>query len=305
MKLIESLIPEILKSPHLIAPERVEELHAFCESRKIEVHLDAPDNYWDFSADIYRGRIGISLQALEHLWACCRYFQPLYDHHVTHKTPFPIVESAIPGIEAAKRLFLKARNAERGTYPFALSTGGLNPEDQDPATPATNQFFLMAVAFILLHEMAHIHFKHEGWQSIPNEQKRKDELEADRWAMDWILGKWSEHNTDPKFFAKRCMALTLALSYMSCLQIRSGSKPDSTHPSVIERFQQFYLRYAEEITTTPYGASCYTITVVALNVFLVYEDHEPPSADACENLPALMDYVAKAIASREASFADL
>ena len=78
------------------------------------------------------------------------------------------------------------RKFRNGTYPPLLDALGIpkNALDNPQVDKLSLSFRNEAFAFILLHEMGHILFRHKGYDEITKAQARADETQSDRFALN-------------------------------------------------------------------------------------------------------------------------
>ena len=91
-----------------------------------------------------------------------------------------------------------------------------------------NNLFYGAVGWILLHEIGHIHLKHQ--RIVTDDISKQQENEADRFATDWILSGSGIPQPHREF---RIFAVAAAMQWLGLVdQVRRGS---TTHPHTSER----------------------------------------------------------------------
>ena len=99
-----------------------------------------------------------------------------------------------------------------------------------------NNVFLGALSWIMLHEIAHVHHKHESL--IPANQQIKQEYQADDFATRWILDG-SGRGLEREF---RALMICVALSWLFLFESEKGHGP--THPPAILRFREAAQHFA-------------------------------------------------------------
>ncbi len=98
--------------------------------------------------------------------------------------------------------------AYAGTHTAGIGTeGGTRPPEIVYSPTILKTVGSFAVAGILAHELAHLHFGDTENTEVPSEQRRKQELRADQWATERGFGlnliasfEWGQQefvNTDP------------------------------------------------------------------------------------------------------------
>ena len=98
--------------------------------------------------------------------------------------------------------------------------------NSDEILQSTQDLALMAVAFILHHELAHIRLKHSGPTDV--EQER----DADYAAFDWISEEVTPGSPE---FQKRCLGTVVALLYLVTSGVYTGAHGGTTHPKDYNR----------------------------------------------------------------------
>jgi hypothetical protein len=92
--------------------------------------------------------------------------------------------------------------------------------------------FCYSTAFILLHELAHLHFGHTYCEGAWSIQQERD---ADRFAAEWLVESASQ--------SKRCSAtrlnalngISVALLWLTVFNVYFGPRRSSTHPEGYDR----------------------------------------------------------------------
>ena len=91
-----------------------------------------------------------------------------------------------PGTLYAGMIVSKAPPAGHTLYPNPRTAFGLgdNVWDDPYVKKSSNQVFKTAVFFILAHELGHIRYGHAPYNTITREQAQRQEMQADRYAID-------------------------------------------------------------------------------------------------------------------------
>jgi hypothetical protein len=92
--------------------------------------------------------------------------------------------------------------------------------------------FRYATAFILLHELAHLHFGHQytkGYSSI------QEERDADRFAAEWLLDFTSHSQEDSAGRINALLGISIALLWLTVLNVYFGPRLSFTHPEGYDR----------------------------------------------------------------------
>jgi hypothetical protein len=242
---LKPLMAAFQSSPFRVAPERESDMVGLRDKYDIRVHLKANANDWLFEGfRIFElNRIFIGLRSIERLWAYCYAYTTITLELKKAHGDFKAIDNR-PEFELAFKLLDWAgqRTLEdvEGGWPDALpdpSEGG-SMEYVEPA----NHFFLMTSGRLLLHEIAHTVLGHHTEQDASSEILMREEFEADAWADDWMLGKWSSYDSDERIFIGRCMGI--AFAHAPCLLFGIKRKESSaSHPNPVHRIQAFIERY--------------------------------------------------------------
>ncbi len=94
-----------------------------------------------------------------------------------------------------------------------------------------------AFAFILAHELGHIHFRHKGYDKITKEQARADEIQSDKFALDLFHRTGTPPLGPFLFFQSQVYRMPHRAEYKSETEWRSYLRKVSTHPLSTERLQ--------------------------------------------------------------------
>ncbi|TGR72583.1 hypothetical protein EN837_04380 [bacterium M00.F.Ca.ET.194.01.1.1] len=110
------------------------------------------------------------------------------------------------------------------------------PANPDPAADLstedglTNNLFLAALSFVVLHECGHITLGHQPYTTLLHEQ----EQEADAWAVTWVL-KMAPTESQREF---RMLAVCIAFAWIGLIdEVRRAS---TTHPPAAQRLAKAY-----------------------------------------------------------------
>lgn len=115
-------------------------------------------------------------------------------------------------------------------YPADLPRPRANYTDGTAFEKLLTNSFIAAVAWITLHETAHILYGHFGGNPSP-EQSRQDELAADRWATDWIMAiAPTKHDR-----ICRLNGVVLGIAIAAYLELRANHEGPRDHPNFPDR----------------------------------------------------------------------
>jgi hypothetical protein len=242
-------IPGVLERA---APERVEEFNELYGRLAWRFEANVEDGKYGFAADTLenpeRHAIYVPMAALERTWAYVYAYRTLFNVSRQH-----------PGVEITREHSQEVGEAfallnwatkgeslkERSEWPAALpSPDGQNitPEQLEK----TNEMFLGVLAFILLHEVAHIECGHTKVKRPLPEEKQRGERQADRWAEKWLLDRVTEYSTDEKYRINRCNWVMLALSILNLVEYHNRNGLPTSHPPTLERVLDFSAEFCPE-----------------------------------------------------------
>ncbi len=128
-----------------------------------------------------------------------------------------------------------------------------------------NNAFLGAAAFILLHEVAHVHHRDIN----DNRLRRMQEERADRFAARWMLDEAGK-GRDREF---RIVMITIALLYIFLMERRWGAK--ATYPTAYERLQEASRHFSAGDRSVGLMSGC-----ALLKAVLAPTAHPPKSFDS-------------------------
>lgn|GEM_PF-989862 len=126
-------------------------------------------------------------------------------------------------VDYARRLVQKDENWPVGVnLPNAQASG-------ESFEGSVNNLFFGALSWILLHEIGHVHHKHDAL--LPADQMVRQETQADDFATSWIL----EDAGSGLMREFRAMAIVTALAWLFLFESAGGQDPN--HPPAILRFR--------------------------------------------------------------------
>ena len=136
-----------------------------------------------------------------------------------------------------------------------------------------NELFLVAIAWIFLHEIGHIHLAHPVQTvSVTSQQEEHD---ADKFASDWIL----DGARGEDVIVKRSLGIAVANIMLIVLDLAQGCAQITTHPKPYERLQR-NLRSGRLSEESPVHAFVAALLQLHLTVFGVDHALDPDGAFA-------------------------
>ena len=191
------------------------------------------DSGFNIRVDMSTHEATLPVATLEYLWACAHLLWVLYQEYTAaqERLEEQLDLASRPNVCDAIDVLNWARNNQ------AVSGVEVWPEALPrPASGATgsavsvaNELFLVAIAWIIHHEIAHVRANHPAMHRT---YAVKQELEADEIATDWIL----DNCQDPAQRKKRELGMVTALLAMQLLDEPSGVETYvRSHPPTVER----------------------------------------------------------------------
>jgi hypothetical protein len=228
---ISSLFPAIAASPFRVAPEAAHELERELGERKIELEFtDKPLVYAEYIPERYTIRLGVSF--LSALWASAHaYIIAYHEYQAAQRagaTYFSLGESA--RVMDAYLLYREARNTVAQRQHFAWPVKAAKPQRypfEHTDGHMANELFLVAVAWIMHHEIAHARLGHDELTT----SQIGEEVAADTSATHWVCD--GEH--DIQRLHKRAMGIATATMFLLSLDLQVGRLTTTSHPPSYER----------------------------------------------------------------------
>lgn len=253
---ITVLEPAIAASAFRVAPERADELKALDELHKFTL-VPTDEKGFAFRINMRSHEAMLPIAALEYIWCCGYLLHALYEAYLGAQragalqldlTRIPKCSRAIELLNwAMKNMILSG--VER--WPSGMP----KPEiDSEPGSDigVANEYFLLAVGWLIHHEVSHVVLGHQPVHKVFSQQKEK---EADLRATDWIVSSAPADNERQK----RSLGVTTALLSMQFLD-KPEELADSyvrSHPISVERLD-YCLSRANAVDD---GAVCAFATV--------------------------------------------
>lgn len=228
---ISALFNAITESPYRVAPEVAAELDAEIATLNITLEFaDDPKVYAEFVVSQAIVRLGVPF--LSALWTAAHAYIVTYDEYqIAHRKGERYFSlGKIPRVTKAYSLYRSAREAVASFKPFLWPHGAAKPlrypfEHSDGYV--ANEVFLVAIAWIIHHEIAHARLGHEELTVASTMQ----EVEADTSATRWICAG----EADNQRLHKRAMGVGAAIVFLLALDLQVGRMTATTHPPSFER----------------------------------------------------------------------
>ena len=248
---LAGLMDKIAESPVFLAPQRERLLAELRKTIPWVYDVDVIDGGAVFSAVASGSEyvVNLPLAQLERLWAMTYGFLVSFDIARTRIPPGVECSSADhpelgPPLKLITWAYDGLRKRKRLDWPEGLPRPNQPALCSDENLQMVNLHFLGAIAFIILHEAAHLHFKHPSSKFQSSEESIKCENEADEWAADWIMGCCPPMR-DVRIFRGSCCVLALCL--LNLLEFSVGPQSGKpTHPPTVERLLNFTTKHIQE-----------------------------------------------------------
>jgi hypothetical protein len=269
---IHKILESIARSPFGVAPEKKEKLLEI--QKKHSATLNIQDgNETEFRFEAIFGQIFTSIRSLQHIWAAACFFASLYCERqkASARGESEIQITWNEDIEVVRVLYEMSCKAFKESKPMMW------PPDIKLVTPNSeylelaDEIFLLMCSFAILHEIAHFELGHHkvcevGVSDSPKADEHETELEADKWAYDWILSSWKAYGDDPRIFTKRAMGVIFALAMTDEFRFLAKNDSFSTHPKAVERLIQFHNDYEKEIEKNGASGTCFSAISLGLQM---------------------------------------
>ncbi len=270
---IEVLFHAFEGAPSNLAPERSDELGEIIRQHNIQFKLDEETHVMRFEgADLFGGLglVCVGLRGLERLWAHAYGIVHIYFRFQAVGFTREIhLRETQEGVLTEQLLDWALRGEHDGDptpWPVGLPKPQGNPTDDQ--NRVTNELFLGAMGFAVLHEIGHIVRGHGG-TNLPKDVKYRHEFEADEWAYDWVMDRWRDYAPDnPVVFKKRCTLIACLFSLIAINHVRAPRNIEqSGHPHSIDRLMRFLLKHANESAGLP-ASFAWAVPTTAIHLHL-------------------------------------
>lgn len=245
---IWALLKSFARAAFAIAPEREQELDRLVTERRLRIWLDATTDLFDVNISELLQRINVPLSALERLWAYAYCYSLFFDLSQPETQGQVIDLRASDETERARRLMVWANAGEvtGKSEKWPDKTPRPDQTEPDERLKPANQIFLMMSGFVLLHEVAHLVLGHCRQMPSSRDESIEHELAADRWAADWILGRWQEYKNDEAVFIQRTVGIAFALAAIGGIELYVPRPELPTHPNAAARLLDFLDRWVPQ-----------------------------------------------------------
>jgi hypothetical protein len=292
---LRPLFERICTCTTYIAPERASDLQAALKGLPVHCTVDVQDGNAGISVDPMTCNVTLPLAQLERLWAMTYGFLTAYREGRKYFPRTEITVQEAPELQVPLQLVSWAskgfRVGERLDWPTGLPRPDA-PGGDGEHVECINRFFVGAVAFILLHEIAHHLLNHPSPMYQSDDESMKCELEADRWSGDWILEK-CPNDEKIRIFRGNCCVLSLSMINLIEVHFRSNAGR-KTHPPVAERILAFLSRHFAESAGPSTVSTDFPIYLAAL-ILHVQRINLGFDSGAGESHASIIDYLIDAL----------
>ncbi|HCD34859.1 MAG TPA: hypothetical protein DER01_20795 [Phycisphaerales bacterium] len=233
-------------------PERTGEVNDLLKKHGINITPDNAENSMRFCVDLNTHEITISTGPLPRLWGHAYAYLQFYQCMDEAKRIDPLARSFPAGYgvfpqaieilkwamigDAKARLKKEAGDLGPQEYPDGLSLP-FDPSNKDPTHKVAGDLAMMALGYMMLHEIAHLELNHSA---VTDEVSIEQEREADEWAAKFFLDNSCEYakqhrHESLKVEQKRLLGLTIGFLWMLHFEVHMGVGNHQTHPPAYDR----------------------------------------------------------------------
>jgi hypothetical protein len=245
----------IAASAFTIAPERAEELKALDERHGFTL-VPTDETGFEIRINGMTHEVKLPIATLEYLWACSYLLHAMYQEYVdvqrSRGTQLDLARApkCAEAIELLNWSIDNMMHSGVRPWPTNKPMPKVGPAEKGDIQIA-NELFLVAVGWLIHHEISHVVLDHKPVHKVFSKQKEK---EADLKATDWIV---SSSRVDLET-QKRSLGIVAALLSMQFLD--SPARSDTytrSHPPTVERLDYCLTR----AKASDDGAVCALATV--------------------------------------------
>jgi len=270
----------ILTSPFGVAPRKAQALWRFLNEKNVEFEfVDYPGFLFDCSSTEADGIIRASVPSLELLWCAAYCYWKMYQliRSVQQRSELKWTPEEQRQRSEIETLYGWALvNVARATaeeWPNNLPIPGRRVAFGSDEHVAT-ELFLVALGWILHHEVGHILHKHAFDETQRKRPKRETEWQADAEANGWLF----DDVDDPAIRQKLALGTVTALCMLSARrQPGEDSTSQDEHPHPLERLARSLEVSGVLPDDAPYA---YAISALQMNMVLTHLTYVPLSATA-------------------------
>ena len=248
---LEPLLEKLGRYPNMVAREQSARLNDIKQALSLRIRLIRGKGNLRLRAgkDRHTGEryIKVGLAALERIWAYCYGFTFLFNLVKSRPKGSLIEMNNIPEASLPWELLRWAKVGEDKQVRFEWPNHFPNPgtASTDTYVKNTDNFFIMVVGFLLLHEIGHHSLGHldepEDLHQFVNQ-----ELEADDFAADLMLTRCPRESATDILFVARANGISTGLALLAGVELDHPVSAIRTHPKVPERLLTVFQKYILE-----------------------------------------------------------
>lgn len=252
--------PFFVKLLVAVAPEKGPQVLKYIQEKDVKVRVDENADRILFQANSGQQTIVVGLKCLARLWASAfAYFRIYTDVAAAKLADLNTRERDLRSSERMRQAgdvlkwAIETEIAIKWEALTGLSSGGPRealpfglPQPFAETEYASDQhvadeLFLVALGYILHHELAHLKLGHVGEKGVASVLQEKD---ADREAANWLLEGLDDEWTP--MFVKRALGIAIGLSWLASLNVYIGPAASKTHPPAYDRLYQVLAQHIED-----------------------------------------------------------
>lgn len=226
---LDPICDRIRAAVPLMIYERRDDFLALMQERQFRVILNYAENARFYALPDH---VSLGVPSLERAWTFSYVCVGAFTHFLS-ETPFAIEAPPDGELESnGQRALAWACNDDgwNHEYPADLPRPRADYGNGTAFDRLLTNTFVAAIAWITLHETAHIVFGHFGGNPDPA-RSQKEELVADRWATEWILAIAPNKAERPW----RLMGVALGIAIAAYLELRANHEGPRDHPNFPDR----------------------------------------------------------------------
>lgn len=229
---ILDLANAIAASPFRVNPEARDKLNQIVANHSLTLEVsNTPQVFAEIVPS--SGLIRLGVHALDFIWASAHAYYVLFDEYNKSNErkeiffsigEIPRARQAFDLYRWALEQYLSGRSSEwplQEIRPVPVPAAGTDGH-------LANELFLVAISWIIHHEIAHARLGHEAISIDP----LREENEADSLATRWVC---DELASDDDLKHKPALGVATAILVLMDCDLRTGSLSSSTHPPSFER----------------------------------------------------------------------
>ncbi|MFW1969294.1 phage exclusion protein Lit family protein [Acinetobacter guillouiae] len=234
MRPIRFLDNSVSKVVFQISEENSLQLYEFTNKKDVSIEF-SEENKFIFKVDIDENKIILPTIALERLWCACYTFYNVYIQYVSASEREDVLFEIGSNDDLKESIILYNWSFDQVTkeQKFEWPLDNIRPdlsETKNDIINITNELYLVSLAWIMHHELAHLKLDHTSGLSN-NEIYRQEEIAADKMATDHILS----NVTDIKILQKRGLGVAIATLLLTSHDILNNKFHVPNYPHSYQR----------------------------------------------------------------------